>query len=71
MEQKQYDNTNRGAIWDNAANKRPDRKDPDFSGKVNVDGKDFQISMWKNEKPGDNQPAYDISVKPAQPRVPF
>lgn len=71
MEQKKYDNTNRGAVWDNTNNKRPDRKDPDMSGKINVEGKDYQISMWVNEKPGDNQPKFDISVKPAQQQVPF
>jgi hypothetical protein len=71
MEQKQYDNTNRGAVWDNTASKRPDRKDPDLSGKINVEGKEFQISMWVNEKPGDRQPKFDISVKPAQQSVPF
>lgn len=71
MEQKKYDNTNRGAVWDNSKSKRPDRKDPDMSGKINVEGKDYQISMWVNEKPGDDQPKFDISVRPAQQQVPF
>lgn len=71
MEQKQYDNTNRGALWDNTAQKRPEKKDPDLSGKLNVNGQDFVISGWVNEKPGDKQPKYDISIKPAQPKVPF
>jgi len=65
MEQKQYDNTNRGAVWDNANNKRPDKQDPDLSGELNVDGKVYKISMWTNQRKGDNQPKFDISVRPA------
>ena len=71
MEQKQRDNTSRGALWDNAAQKRPEKKDPDLSGKLNVNGQEFTISCWVNERVGDKQPKYDISIKPAQPKVPF
>jgi len=38
-----YDNTNRGAIFKNE-NKQGSQ--PDYKGKINVDGKDKQISMW-------------------------
>ena len=58
----QYDNTNRGAIWKN--NKmREGKRDPQFTGSINVDGVDYFISAWKNEKQGDNQPDLTFSVR--------
>jgi uncharacterized protein (DUF736 family) len=47
----EYDNTNRGAAYrrDNA-----NPKAPQWSGKINVEGKDFEISAWeKTSKNGD------------------
>lgn len=42
--EKQFDNTNRGVIFKND-NKKED-KHPDYRGKINVDGKDKEISLW-------------------------
>jgi hypothetical protein len=72
MEQK-YDNTNRGSIWDNRSKKREGKKDPDFSGVLNVGGQDHNISLWINERSGDNQPAYSVSVrtKAQEDKIPF
>jgi uncharacterized protein (DUF736 family) len=39
-----YDNTNRGAIFKN--NQKSSDKQPDYKGKINVDGVDKQISLW-------------------------
>ena len=38
-----YDNTNTGAIFKN--DKKADNH-PDYKGKINVKGKDFEIALW-------------------------
>jgi hypothetical protein len=38
-----YDNTNSGAIFKN--DKKSD-KHPDYSGKINVEGKEYEIALW-------------------------
>jgi uncharacterized protein (DUF736 family) len=50
---KEYDNTNRGALFRNQYKK--DSKHPDYKGKLNVEGKDFELSAWTKEaKDGSN-----------------
>jgi len=73
MEQKQYDNTNRGALFDNSGKKREGRKDPDISGPINVNGQEFQLSGWKNENPQPGQPIFSLSIREAKPKdaIPF
>jgi len=73
MEQKQHDNTNRGALFDNSGKKREGKKDPDLSGPINVNGQDFQFSAWLQENPQPGQPMYTTSVRPAKPKntIPF
>jgi len=73
MEQKQYDNTNRGALFDNSGKKREGKKDPDFSGPINVGGVDYQLSAWENENWQPGQPKYSTSIRPATPKnsIPF
>ena len=58
----EYDNTNRGSIWKN--DKKETEKHPDFTGSINVDGKEFWVSAWKR-KPDANPkaPALSISIK--------
>lgn len=58
---KEYDNTNSGRIFDN------DRKEkgthPDFTGTLNVEGKDYWISAWeKTSKEG--KLFISLAVKP-------
>lgn len=59
----EYDNSNRGAIWNNDQ-KKTDRH-PDYSGSINVDGKEYWLSGWK-KKPGqsDRAPLMSFSVRP-------
>lgn len=47
-EQKQYDNTNRWAVWKNEVPKQDDR-DPDYSGTLNVNGVEYFIDGWLGE----------------------
>jgi hypothetical protein len=60
----QYDNTNRGAIWRNEK-KRPDKRDPDFTGTINVDGAEYYLSGWlpDPERKGPKTPAMTYSVR--------
>ena len=44
----QYDNTNRGALF-KVDNKESDRH-PDYTGTVNIEGRDFRLSGWIKEK---------------------
>ena len=60
---QQHDNNMRGALWDNTSRKRPGKRDPDISGKVNINGVDYTLSGWLNERQGDNQPLYDLSAR--------
>jgi hypothetical protein len=58
-----YDDKNRGSIWKNE--KKTTDKHPDFTGSLNVDGKDYWVSAWKRkEGASDRSPALSFSVKP-------
>lgn len=54
-----YDNTNRGAIWPNDR-MRSDKKDPEFTGSLNVEGVEYWVSAWKR-KPDAKQGAPSLS----------
>ena len=58
--QKEFDDTNRGILFENDR-KRGDR-DPDYKGSINVDGTDYWLSGW--EKETKRGPALSLSVQP-------
>jgi hypothetical protein len=59
----EYDQTNRGSCWPNKK-KRPDKKDPDFTGSINVDGHDYWFDAWrKPEGAKENAPSLSFRVK--------
>ena len=41
----EYDNTNSGTFFVNDRKEKPNH--PDYSGKINVEGKDFYLKGWK------------------------
>jgi uncharacterized protein (DUF736 family) len=43
-----YDDTNRGALFINEK-KEEGSKQPDYTGTINVDGRDLRLSGWKRE----------------------
>ena len=47
---------------------RPDHKDPEYTGQMNLDGKDYWLSAWVKDG-RDGKKFFSISVKPkdAQP----
>jgi len=51
-----YDNTNSGFIGKNS--RKTEEKHPDITGSVNVDGREYWISGWKNAK------GYGLKIKP-------
>jgi hypothetical protein len=57
-----YDNTNKGILG------RNDRKTldthPDFSGSINVDGRDYWLSGWIKERKDGSGRFFSLSVKP-------
>jgi hypothetical protein len=58
-----YDNTNRGSIWKN--DKKEKDTHPDFTGSLNVDGREYWVSAWKRkEGASPKAPALSFSVKP-------
>tara|TARA_B100000780_G_scaffold259713_1_gene210946 strand:+ start:32 stop:343 length:312 start_codon:yes stop_codon:yes gene_type:complete len=60
MKMSQYDNNNRGAIWANAKTKDTQ---PDFTGSILVDGKDYFLSGWKRKADANPKgPALSLAV---------
>ncbi len=65
----QYDNNNRGAIW---ANVKTKHTQPDFTGSILVDGKDYFLSGWKRKADANpKSPALSlaVTVKDNQPHT--
>lgn len=69
MKMSQYDNNNRGAIW---ANVKTKDTQPDFTGSILVDGKDYFLSGWKRKADANPKgPALSlaVTVKDNQPHT--
>jgi|TARA_R110000803_G_scaffold145541_1_gene211357 hypothetical protein len=69
MKMSQYDNNNRGAIW---ANVKTKESQPDFTGSILVDGKDYFLSGWKRKADANPKgPALSlaVTVKDNQPHT--
>jgi uncharacterized protein (DUF736 family) len=63
MNMSNYDNTNTGALFTNE--KKADNQ-PDYKGKINVNGKDLEIAAWiKTSKAGSKF----MSLKVSEPYV--
>lgn len=59
---QEYDNTNRGSIWPN--DKKETEKHPDFTGSLNVGGKEYYVSAWKRkEGASPKAPSLSFSIK--------
>ena len=61
----EYDNSNRGAIWTNE--KKATDKHPDFTGSLNVEGKEYWISAWRGDGSNPKAPKLSISINPKEP----
>ena len=56
---KEYDNTNRGALFKNT--RREKDSHPEYNGTINVDGVDYWLSAWV--KDGQKGKFFSLSVK--------
>jgi len=66
-----YDNTNRGSIWKN--DKKITDNHPDFTGSLNVEGKEYWVSAWKRKqgaKEGSPALSFSVSEKEQKPQQP-
>lgn len=55
-----YDDTNRGAIFQNA--RKLSEKHPDYTGTLNVGGVEYWLSGWKKTSKKDGKPYLSLSV---------
>ena len=63
---QQYDNTNSGALFRNAKKNDGDKR-PDYTGSLNVGGKDFWISAWlKTSRNGERFMSLAVQPKEQQ-----
>jgi hypothetical protein len=63
----QYDNTNKGSLWTN--DKEGNAKRPDFTGVLNVEGKEYKISVWNKVSETPLSPVMGISIQPKEARA--
>lgn len=62
----EYDNTNRGVLFKNK--KKESDKHPDYTGSINVDGKEMWLSAWiKESKEGQKFFSLSVQKKDAKP----
>jgi uncharacterized protein (DUF736 family) len=65
---KEYDNTNSGTLFDNERKEKETH--PDFTGTLNVDGKEFWVSAWKKtSKTGKRFFSLSVKTKDAAKQV--
>jgi hypothetical protein len=57
-----YDNTNKGILGRN--DRKTQDTHPDFSGSINVDGRDYWLSGWIKERKDGSGRFFSLSVKP-------
>lgn len=60
MADGQYDNTNRGVLFKNE--KDGNEKRPDYTGKINIEGKDFWLSAWLQKSKDGSKTFMSLSV---------
>jgi hypothetical protein len=62
VSEKQYDNTNRGALFKN--DRRTTDKHPEYTGTLNVNGTEYWLSAWVRD--GKRGKYFSMAVKPKE-----
>lgn len=61
----EYDNTNKGVLFQNE--RKQSEKSPDYTGTINVNGKELRIAGWKRLSKN-NKPFLSLSISEQQPK---
>jgi len=61
-----YDNTNTGILSKN--DRRETDRHPEYTGKINIDGKEYWLSGWIRERKSDGQRFFSLSAKAKEDR---
>jgi hypothetical protein len=64
VSEKQYDNTNRGALFKN--DRRTTDKHPEYTGTLNVNGTEYWLSAWVRD--GKRGKYFSMAIKPKEER---
>ena len=64
----QFDNTNSGILSRN--DRRESEKHPEFTGTINVDGKDYWLSAWVKERKDGSGKFFSLSVRAKESKQP-
>lgn len=59
-----YDNTNKGILGRN--DRREKDTHPEYTGSINVDGKDYWLSAWVKDRNDGSGKFFSLSVKPKE-----
>lgn len=62
----EFDNTNRGTLYKNR--KKENDRHPDYTGQLNVDGKELWLSAWLKESSKTGEKYFSLSVRPKEER---
>jgi len=64
----EYDNELRGAMWKNDR-KRPDKRDPDYTGNCQIGGVEFYVDSWISEPKAGGKKFLSLRFKEKQPKA--
>lgn len=64
----EYDNTNRGTLGKNL--KPKSEKSPEYTGKINIEGKDYFLSGWIRTSSKDGSKFFSLTVNPVEDTKP-
>jgi hypothetical protein len=57
---KEYDNNNKGSLW--LSDKETIKGDKYYNGDINIEGKVYKITMFKNESDNPKAPCFKLKV---------
>jgi hypothetical protein len=58
----EFDNTNKGSLF--VSDKKETEKHPDYSGSININGKDYWLSGWKRQAKESGKTYLALTIRP-------